>query len=90
MTMKPFFVVKLLYTFRSRTINVDPDICASGLDVVEVSRESKTPATKSRKHFCIHKNVNVHTCINIRFGCLSKEKFKEGVLTDLYKTYVSV
>ena len=80
------FVVNMLSTFHSRTMIVHADMSATGLDVEEVSCDSKTPKSpKSRTHFCIYQNVAVHICINIRLS--SVEKLKEGLLTDPYKTY---
>lgn len=76
----------MLSTFHSRTMIVHADMSATGLDVEEVSCESKTP--KSRTHFCICQTVAVHICINIRLS--SVEKLKEGLLTDPYKTYQSL
>lgn len=76
----------MLSTFHSRTMIVHTDMSAMGLDVEEVSCESKTP--KSRTHFCIYQNVSGHLCINIRLS--SVEILKEGLLTDPYKTYQSV
>lgn len=70
----------MLSTFHSRIMIVHADMSATGLDVEEVSCESKTP--KSRTHFCIYQNVSGHICINIRLP--SVEILKEGLLTDPY------
>ena len=76
----------MLSTFHSRTMIVHTDMSATGLDVEEVSCESKTP--KSRTHFCIYQNVSGHICINIRLS--SVEKLKEGVVNLPLQDYQSV